>query len=326
MLGFSLLCSCAHLPKKNPKIIAHRGASGYLPEHTLESYSLAYGMGADYIEPDVVLSKDNIPVILHDVYLESTTNVAKIFPERKRKDGHYYALDFTLAEIKKLKVNERKDHITHQQIFSGRFPSSVNMFQVPSLAEFLQLMKGLNKSGQKKIGIYPEIKRPDFHRKSGKDITKIVYQMIKDHGYENTPEQIFLQSFDPLCLKRLKFEFKTKIPLIQLVEERTVSLLRLSSGEKYKGLKEIKLYATGLGSHYHAMLRKDKNNQWKRSNLANKAKEHGLLLHPYTLRVDQVPDEFSSFDELVSVLVNEVEVDGFFSDFTDQTKQAIAKL
>ena len=81
-------------------IIAHRGASGYLPEHTLEAAALAHAMGADYIEPDVVLSKDGIPVVLHDIHLDTVTNIARVFPDRKRPDGRYYALDFTLKELK----------------------------------------------------------------------------------------------------------------------------------------------------------------------------------------------------------------------------------
>ncbi|WP_416374910.1 glycerophosphodiester phosphodiesterase family protein, partial [Methanothrix soehngenii] len=88
-------------------VIAHRGASGYLPEHTLEAYALAYGMGADYVEPDLVLTKDGVFICLHDIHLESTTNVEEVFPDRAREDGRWYAADFTLSEIKQLKVHER---------------------------------------------------------------------------------------------------------------------------------------------------------------------------------------------------------------------------
>ena len=88
-------------------VIAHRGASGYLPEHTLESYAMAYALGADYIEQDVVLTKDKVFICLHDIYLEPTTNVEELYPERKREDGHWYAADFTLEEVKKLRVHER---------------------------------------------------------------------------------------------------------------------------------------------------------------------------------------------------------------------------
>jgi glycerophosphoryl diester phosphodiesterase len=88
-------------------VIAHRGASGYLPEHTLEAKVLAYEMGADYLEQDLVLTKDDVPIVMHDIHLETISDVALRFPDRKRSDGQFYALDFTLAEIKQLRVNER---------------------------------------------------------------------------------------------------------------------------------------------------------------------------------------------------------------------------
>ena len=146
-------------------VIAHRGASGYLPEHTLESASLAHNMGADFIEPDLVLSKDEVVVILHDIHLESTTNVKSLFPNRKREDGHWYAIDFTLAELKSLYVHERTQKSSTKAVFPKRFPVHLNIFQIPTLDEFILLIHGLNKSRNKKIGIYPEIKNPFFIKK-----------------------------------------------------------------------------------------------------------------------------------------------------------------
>src|ERR1043165_1359827 len=91
----------------SPIVIAHRGASGYLPEHTLAAKALAYGLGADYLEQDIVLSKDDVPVVLHDIYLDTVTDWSRRFPERKRSDGRFYALDLSLAELKQLRVTER---------------------------------------------------------------------------------------------------------------------------------------------------------------------------------------------------------------------------
>ena len=103
-------------------VIAHRGASGYLPEHTLAAVAMAHAMDADYVEQDVVLTKDAVPVVLHDIHIDAISDVAKRFPDRKREDGRYYAIDFTLAEIKQLKVTERFDPKNGQPIFEGRFP------------------------------------------------------------------------------------------------------------------------------------------------------------------------------------------------------------
>ncbi len=93
--------------ERQPIIIAHRGASGYLPEHTLAAKALAHTMGADYLEQDLVLSKDGVPMVLHDVYLDMVTDVARRHPDRRRRDGRFYAIDFTLAELKRLRVQER---------------------------------------------------------------------------------------------------------------------------------------------------------------------------------------------------------------------------
>ena len=138
-----------------PLVIAHRGASGYLPEHTLEAKSYAYALGADYIEQDLVLSKDDIPVVLHDIYLDTVTDVAKRFPRRKRADGRYYALDFTVAELKQLRVTERFNVKTGERVFPRRFPATQASFQISTFEEELQLLQGLNRSTGRNVGIYP---------------------------------------------------------------------------------------------------------------------------------------------------------------------------
>jgi glycerophosphoryl diester phosphodiesterase len=124
---------------KSFEIIAHRGASGYLPEHTKEAYTLAHGMNVDYIEPDLVLTRDNEVVLVHDIHLDAITNVAQIYPRRKRDDGHYYVIDFDLKEIKSLKVMERK---------KNRFPQEKSNFQIVSFKEFIELI-GRPQSNQK---------------------------------------------------------------------------------------------------------------------------------------------------------------------------------
>src|SRR5680860_1507634 len=140
MLFLMLSLSCSeHKPepkveiKKNKKvIIAHRGASGYLPEHTLAAKAMAYSMGADYLEQDIVMSKDNVPVVIHDIHLETVTDVAKKFPNRKRKDGKFYVIDFTFEELKQLNVSERFDPKTKKAVFPKRFPTFSSTFKLHS--------------------------------------------------------------------------------------------------------------------------------------------------------------------------------------------------
>src|SRR5947207_6618226 len=151
---FPLLVSCLFAPRllffamaESPKIIiAHRGASGYLPEHTLAAVAVAHTMGADYLEQDVVLSKDSVPVVLHDIHLDTVTDVARRFPGRKRRDGRFYAIDFTLAELKQLRVTERFNHQTGEPVFKERFPQCQASFEIPTLEEELQLIQGLNQT------------------------------------------------------------------------------------------------------------------------------------------------------------------------------------
>src|SRR6185503_3347980 len=167
----------------SPIVIAHRGASGYLPEHTLAAKALAHGMGADYLEQDVVLSRDGVPVVLHDIHIDTVTDVAKRFPGRARPDGRYYALDFTVAELKQLAASERFDPKTGLAVFPRRFPVGKSSFQVPTLEEELQLVQGLNASTGRVAGIYPEIKNPAWHRQQGHDVSRIVLDVLARYGY-----------------------------------------------------------------------------------------------------------------------------------------------
>jgi len=296
------------------KVIAHRGASGYLPEHTLEAYSMAYAWGVDYIEPDLVLSKDNKIVIMHDHLLNTTTNVSKIFPKRKRSDGNYYVIDFTLKEIKRLSLHERTSGIGKKVKYKKRFPYNKSKFEIPTFIEFLELIQGLNKSTGNKIGIYPEIKAPEFHKKEGKDITKIVYEMIKKYGYENNTEQIFIQCFYPPTLIRLKNEFQTKIPLIQLIADDSWN----ESSVNYKnmltkyGLKKISTYAYGIGPWLKQLY------TWngKKNDVVKIAHQLNLKVHPYTFRKDELPP-FNTEASFLKSIIFDQKVDGLFSDFAD---------
>ena len=133
--------------KMNKKIvIAHRGASGYLPEHTMEAKAMAYAMNPDYIEQDLVLSKDNVPVVIHDIYLDDVTDVAEKFPERKREDERFYVVDFTFDELQQLSVTERFNPKTGVQVYPNRFPKGKGNFKLHSLQSEIELIQGLNKS------------------------------------------------------------------------------------------------------------------------------------------------------------------------------------
>ena len=295
---------------KNTKkvVIAHRGASGYLPEHTLPAKAMAYAMHPDFLEQDLVLSKDDVPIVIHDIHLETVTNVATKFSDRKREDGRFYVIDFTYKELLQLNVTERFDAKTGEAVFKERYPLWKSKFKLHSLQEEIELIQGLNKSTGNNIGIYPEIKDPEFHNKEGKDISSIVLNILSDYGYNTKKDNCILQCFDAAELKRIRLRLKSELFLVQLIEFK----------EDEKHLKEYATYADGLGPWYKRILKeKDEQGNWQKTNLVQEAHELGLVVHAYTFRADDL-DEFASFDELLEVGFNTLELDGVFTDFPDK--------
>ena len=307
-------------------IIAHRGASGYLPEHTLEAAAYAYALGADYIEQDIVLSKDSIPVVMHDIYLDFTTNIKKIFPKRKRKDGHWYVRDFTVSELKKLNVNERLKSDASEKAFSNRYPLESGTFKICTLSEQIELIQGLNESTQRNVGIYPEIKNPSWHRNEGFDISSVTLDQLKVYGYTSKKDKIFFQCFDSNELKRVKYELNSSLPLIQLIGNNAWN----ESDDDYSqmisqgGIENVSKYAAGIGPYLQLLYRVSSlDGEIKASKLCHYARTNGLYIHPYTIRKDSMPLDFDDFEEMVKWFSLELKVDALFTDFVDLTIQAM---
>ena len=287
-------------------VIAHRGASGYLPEHTLEAKAMAHAMNVDFIEQDLVLSKDNVAIVIHDIYLDDVTNVATKYPDRKRKDNRYYVIDFTFEELKKLKVTERFNPKTGEQVFKNRFPIWKGNFKLHSLQEEIELLQGLNKSTGKNIGIYPEIKEPEFHKKEGKNLTKVVLKVLADYGYKTKNDNCILQCFDALELERIRIELKSELFLVQLME----------FPEETKKLNHFATYADGIGPWYKQILDKKIDGKFTFTSLVSDAHKLGLKVHSYTFRADALV-EFTSFKQMMQTLLIDANVDGAFTDFPD---------
>ncbi|EKO3390231.1 glycerophosphodiester phosphodiesterase [Vibrio fluvialis] len=340
ILTLSLLAlACSASVSANPLVIAHRGASGYLPEHTLEAKALAYGMKPDYIEQDVVMTKDDQLVVLHDHYLDRVTDVAERFPGRARADGRYYAIDFTLAEIKSLRVTEGfniDDKGNKVAGFPDRFPMWKSTFTVPTFAEEIELIQGLNKSLGYDIGIYPEIKAPWFHRHEGKDISKAVLDVLKQYGYDSKEDKVYLQCFDANELKRIHDELlpsmKMDLNLVQLMAYTDWNETMTYQGEQATpysydwmfepgGMKKVAQYADGIGP-WKPMLVDDKSTKDNIiiKPLMGEAKAAGLVVHPYTFRADKgrIAPYAENFDGMLDVFYNQVKVDGLFTDFPDK--------
>ncbi|MGK0297720.1 MAG: glycerophosphoryl diester phosphodiesterase [Gammaproteobacteria bacterium] len=302
-------------------IIAHRGASGYLPEHTLASKTLAYEMEADYLEQDVVLTRDSIPIVLHDIQLDAVTNVRDIFPDRARKDRKYYAVDFDLHELKQLIVTGRKARAATYS-FSDRFPKNSSKFRIATLEEEIQLIQGLNKSTNGNVGLYTELKSPAWHKTQGYDLTTIVLDTLARYGYQNADDNVFIQCFDPAELKRIRFEMNSKLKLVQLIGKNAwneadtdYNVMRTP-----EGLKNIASYANGIGPSIDQILA-SRFGKVTVTELVNEAHKLNLVVHPYTLRKDALPNYASGFDELLELLFDQAGVDGVFTDFPDLAVQ-----
>ncbi len=312
-----------------PVIIAHRGASAYLPEHTLEAKAVAHAMGADYIEQDVVLSRDGVPSVLHDIYLDSTTDVAERFGDRARGDGRYYALDFSLAEIRQLCVMERAlPGDPAAAYYPGRFPRRPGPFGVPTLAEEIDLIAGMDRSRGRDTGLYLEFKGPRWHGDQGYDLVDAVLSVLDDKGYVDRPERVYLQCFDDSTLRRLRHESGVNLPLIQLIadnswgEDSSADFDEMRTGS---GIADIASYADGIGPWVEQIfLGRAESGEVLTSDLVSLAHRHGLLVHPYTLRSDDLPGGISSLEELLDILVKDLGVDGMFTDFPDTVRDYLA--
>lgn len=266
-----------------PLVVAHRGASGYLPEHTLESYALAAGMGADFLEPDVVLTRDHVPICLHDIHLERVTDVERRFPGRAREDGRFYALDFSLDEVRSLTATGGTRH-------------GMRGMQIPTFEEMIAMTRHLESKG-KPFGIAPEIKAPAFHQRAGAPIVRIVADVLRASGHADDAAGCIVQSFEPQALVELRRDHRI-----------TATLLELLSGDAPTPdeLASIASRADAIGPPKSMI-------DDSAGRLVADAHVLGLSVIPYTFQDDEA--ETRRF-------FREHRVDGLFSDFTDVALRA----
>lgn len=309
-----------HVDKK--LVIAHRGASGYLPEHTLAAKAMAYAQGADYIEQDLVMTKDDQLVVLHDHLLDTVSNVRQVFPGRARDDGRFYVIDFTLDEVQQLSVVERfqwKNSVA-SPVFKNRFPLDKSSFRIHTFDDEIELIQGLNVSTGRSVGLYPEIKSPAFHREEGKDIAAAVLNALQAYGYTKLTDNIYLQCFDPHELLRihdvLMPAMNMALPLVQLLGTSP----RFESILNEVGMVRVSAYAVGIGPSIDLLVEPDSSpSDLRVSNLVEWAHAAGLQVHPYTFRRDagQIPPYATDFEDLLRIFLDQLGVDGVFTDFPD---------
>jgi len=312
MLHLLLLIVC-FVETKNPIVIAHRGASGYAIEHTEAAKALAHAQGADYIEQDVVLSKDGEFIVNHDITMEETTDVAVLYPKRARGDGRFYFADFEWAEIQTMTMHERTVRHTDTPALPGRFPFVVGQ-HVMKLVDEIQLIQGLNRTTGNIAGLYIELKAPAFHKKEfGYSMGESLLKLLAKHGIENASYPCYIQCFEPDELRDLHDRLHCKLPLIQLLGKKP------SDAE----LENAKNYANGIGPALDMLASRNEAGAIVSTGIVENAKKLGLLVHPYTVRKHQQPKWSSSLDETHQVLIDLLKVDGFFTDYPDLGSAAV---
>lgn len=323
-----------------PLVIAHRGASGYAPEHTLGAYALAITMGADFVEPDLVMTKDGHLIARHENELSKTTDVADRHEYADRRtikiiDGRpitgWFSEDFTLLEIKTLRSIESNP--------SAR-PGNVRMdkaFEVPTIEEIIKLVKGMEVTERRTIGLYPEIKYSTYFKQLGLPIEEILVAILHRNGYHGRNAPVFIQSFEVTNLQELKHI--TDIPLVQLISgnqlsrpfDQVVLGTSLTYGQMAtaEGLLDISKYASGVGPDKRLIIPRTKTNELgTATTFVKDAHAAGLVVHPYTFRSENIylPEEFRSNDSSQEAIGNlegklevflEAGIDGLFVDQPD---------
>jgi glycerophosphoryl diester phosphodiesterase len=306
-----------------PLVIAHRGASGYLPEHTLESKQLAHEMGADYLEQDVVATRDDQLVVLHDIYLDRVTDVAERFPDRLRRDGRFYVRDFDLDELRTLRAWERLDG-AGAPIYPGRYPARSGEFRLHTLAEEFAFIRELNDSTGREAGIYPEVKRPAWHREEGIDLSRRLLEVLAAAGYRRREDPVFVQCFDAAELRRIRTELGCPLRLVQLIGDNSwgESDTDYAALQTPEGIAQLAETADAIGPWLQQLYELEKiDGVPVPTTLCRMAHERHLAVHPYTFRADDLPAGFADFEHLVRFFVDEVGVDGLFTDFPDKVRE-----
>jgi glycerophosphoryl diester phosphodiesterase len=319
-----------------PLVIGHRGASGYRPEHTLASYRLAIDMGADYIEPDLVSTRDHVLVARHENEIGGTTDVAD-HPEfagrrtTKTIDDvevtGWFTEDFTLAELRTLRARERlPDLRPTNTAFDG-------LYQVPTFQEVIDLAK------RHHVGIYPETKHPTYFDSIGLSLEEPLVDTLHDNGYRGRNAPVFVQSFEVANLKELNR--RTRVPLVQLLDATGQPYDFVVAGDPrtYRdlatpaGLREIATYADGVGPNKNLIVpRDDAGNLLDPTSFVRDAHRAGLQVHPWTFRKENsfLPNDFRQGNPASPVfllatgdapaefrLFFRLGVDGLFSDHPD---------
>ena len=318
-------------------VIAHRGASGERPEHTLAAYERAIDQGADYIEPDLVVTKDLVLVARHENELSDTTDVAtrEVFADRRRTktiDGQmvagWFAEDFTLAELRQLRAKERLPGIRPA---NARFDG---LYSVPTFAEIVQLVRAKEAETGRTIGLYPELKHPTFLlQEAGIDSVDLLVAALREADLDDADDAVFVQSFEVAPLRRL--DRLVDVPLVLLVKPGAgpadEPALRYEDMVTATGLADVATYADAIGADFRLLLHADGTS----TGVVEAAHAAGLKVHGWTLRKENafLPPVFRRGSEenatgnlaAFTLMLEGLGLDGVFTDDPAPVVSAIAQ-
>lgn len=323
--------------RQPPIVIAHRGASGYRPEHTLAAYTLAITLGADYVEPDLVPTRDGVLVARHESEISATTDVAlhpRLASRRTSKiiDGRavtgWFVEDLTLAELRTLRATERLPRLRPMNTrYDGRY-------QVPTFDEILALVRSESRRSGRAIGVYPELKSPSYAALVGLPMEEVLAHALRRHDSVMPGARVLVQSFEPSCLRRMAR--LTPVPLVQLIAPSGAPHDFTAGGDSRRfadlvtpaGLREISTYAAAIGVHKDVVLPRDARDRLcAPTAVIDQAHDAGLRVHVWTFRNENrfLPadlrngsrpgDMGDAASEYAAVF--DLGADGVFTDFTD---------
>jgi glycerophosphoryl diester phosphodiesterase len=316
LVALLLLAGCGRAPRltqraiepdamPRPIVIAHRGASGHRPEHTLEAYALAIAMGADFIEPDLVSTRDGVLIARHENEIGGTTDVATKYPDRRTVkviDGDsvagWFSEDFTWDELRSVRAKERLEFRSHS--YDGRFA-------IPTFSEVLALADSAGRRRGRAVGVYPETKHPAYFRSIGLPLEERLLTALRAHGLDRRDAPVFIQSFEAANLRMLRG--MTRVRLVQLVSQ--------ANQVTPNALREIATYADGIGVNSRLIV--PAAAAALATSVIQDAHAAGLLVHVWTLRperqflAERYKDPIAEVRELAAL-----GVDGMFGDYPDQ--------
>ena len=289
----ALLTACASTSESDERvvgvIIAHRGASGHAPEHTLEAYSMGHAMGADFIEPDLVMSKDGHLICSHDTTVRKSSNVSTLYPKLVNQRGQVWLRDLSLEELSKVTFTDEAGEGSYRYV---------------SFKEFLDLMALLELRDGEKIGIIPELKAPAWHRSIGLPMEKELVERLAEAGYQARTDSVIIQCFEKDTFRRLRVDHLCPFPQVLCLGKESIEEDLVWAAE----------FCDGVAPHRATVEDKETGAV---SELVKKAHALGLAVFPYT---------FGDEEEVMRRYLHEYGVEGVFTDFPDAGVAARAEL